>query len=155
MYGRSGVVDRFSTQVVSFLKLSASWDDFLDQFDRKTTNRTPWHDCACAVYGPAARDMARHFIQRWNACKVIFLILTSNYSPWHDISYESYLNSGRKVQRWRRKTLSFAKVVFEYSHFKHIPFNGTSMQSTSKLESDTFSAAFTRAFAYSGSKKWI
>lgn len=30
----------------------------------------PWHDIGSVVYGSAARDVARHFIQRWNACKV-------------------------------------------------------------------------------------
>ena len=29
----------------------------------------PWHDIALYVEGPAARDAARHFIQRWNAIK--------------------------------------------------------------------------------------
>jgi len=31
--------------------------------------RTPWHDVGCCVYGAGARDLARHFIQRWNATK--------------------------------------------------------------------------------------
>ena len=30
----------------------------------------PWHDIASAVHGKAARDVARHFIQRWNFTKV-------------------------------------------------------------------------------------
>lgn len=30
----------------------------------------PWHDIASAVHGRAARDVARHFIQRWNFTKV-------------------------------------------------------------------------------------
>lgn len=29
----------------------------------------PWHDIAMYVEGPAARDAARHFIERWNAVK--------------------------------------------------------------------------------------
>lgn len=31
----------------------------------------PWHDIASAVHGRAARDVARHFIQRWNFTKVL------------------------------------------------------------------------------------
>jgi phosphatidylserine/phosphatidylglycerophosphate/cardiolipin synthase-like enzyme len=30
----------------------------------------PWHDEALVVFGKAARDVARHFIQRWNIHKV-------------------------------------------------------------------------------------
>jgi hypothetical protein len=30
----------------------------------------PWHDEALVVTGEAARDCARHFIQRWNIHKV-------------------------------------------------------------------------------------
>lgn len=30
----------------------------------------PWHDVAGCVAGPAARDIARHFIQRWNYIKM-------------------------------------------------------------------------------------
>uniref|UniRef100_A0A914Y9H0 Uncharacterized protein n=1 Tax=Panagrolaimus superbus TaxID=310955 RepID=A0A914Y9H0_9BILA len=29
----------------------------------------PWHDGHSVVYGEAARDVSRHFIQRWNAAK--------------------------------------------------------------------------------------
>jgi phosphatidylserine/phosphatidylglycerophosphate/cardiolipin synthase-like enzyme len=32
----------------------------------------PWHDVGASVVGTAARDVARHFIQRWNAVKVCF-----------------------------------------------------------------------------------
>uniref|UniRef100_A0A915IJ35 Uncharacterized protein n=1 Tax=Romanomermis culicivorax TaxID=13658 RepID=A0A915IJ35_ROMCU len=42
---------------------------YIDQWDRKSVPRTPWHDVSCVVYGAAARDLARHFIQRWNMCK--------------------------------------------------------------------------------------
>lgn len=35
----------------------------------------PWHDIGCVVQGAAARDVARHFIMRWNAIKVRFIAL--------------------------------------------------------------------------------
>ncbi|XP_046647471.1 phospholipase D1-like isoform X2 [Daphnia pulicaria] len=41
-----------------------------DSVDRTTTPRMPWHDIGCVVSGKSARDVARHFIQRWNATKV-------------------------------------------------------------------------------------
>lgn len=43
---------------------------FSDFIDRHTTPRMPWHDIASVVHGKAARDVARHFIQRWNFTKV-------------------------------------------------------------------------------------
>lgn len=42
-----------------------------DQFERTETPRMPWRDEAIVVFGESARDLARHFIQRWNQCKVI------------------------------------------------------------------------------------
>jgi len=41
-----------------------------DMIDRTVTPRLPWHDIHCAVFGKPARDVARHFIQRWNFTKV-------------------------------------------------------------------------------------
>ncbi|CAF0767503.1 unnamed protein product [Adineta ricciae] len=40
-----------------------------DYIDRKLAPRMPWHDEVLAVSGEAARDCARHFIQRWNIHK--------------------------------------------------------------------------------------
>ena len=40
-----------------------------DNVDRTETPRMPWHDVSTMVQGEAARDVARHFIQRWNAVK--------------------------------------------------------------------------------------
>ncbi|XP_019388279.1 PREDICTED: phospholipase D1 isoform X1 [Crocodylus porosus] len=44
---------------------------FADFIDRHTTPRMPWHDIASVVHGKAARDIARHFIQRWNFTKIM------------------------------------------------------------------------------------
>lgn len=44
---------------------------FADFIDRYSTPRMPWHDIASAVHGKAARDVARHFIQRWNFTKIM------------------------------------------------------------------------------------
>ncbi|KAI8991608.1 hypothetical protein BDF20DRAFT_845541 [Mycotypha africana] len=50
--------------------------DFVDvaQFnktliDRSSVPRMPWHDVTLGAVGPIARDIARHFIQRWNFLK--------------------------------------------------------------------------------------
>uniref|UniRef100_H2SLG3 Phospholipase n=1 Tax=Takifugu rubripes TaxID=31033 RepID=H2SLG3_TAKRU len=49
-----------------WIQLDKPFDDFID---RHTTPRMPWHDIASVVHGKAARDVARHFIQRWNFTK--------------------------------------------------------------------------------------
>ncbi|XP_075972616.1 phospholipase D isoform X2 [Anticarsia gemmatalis] len=55
----------FIVKDFSFLDLP-----FVDLVDRNTTPRMPWHDVGVVVQGAAARDVARHFIQRWNAIKL-------------------------------------------------------------------------------------
>lgn len=37
--------------------------------DRQAVPRMPWHDVHCKVWGPSARDLGRHFIERWNFVK--------------------------------------------------------------------------------------
>lgn len=37
-----------------------------DLIDREEVPRMPWHDCHSRLEGQPARDVARHFIQRWN-----------------------------------------------------------------------------------------
>lgn len=51
-----------------------SWQDTMkDELDREKFPRMPWHDIQCALWGPPCRDVARHFIQRWNYAKVGFI----------------------------------------------------------------------------------
>uniref|UniRef100_A0A667ZBI5 Phospholipase n=1 Tax=Myripristis murdjan TaxID=586833 RepID=A0A667ZBI5_9TELE len=51
-----------------WIQLEKPFDDFIDRY---TTPRMPWHDIASVVHGKAARDVARHFIQRWNFTKIM------------------------------------------------------------------------------------
>lgn len=53
--------------VKDFTNLDAPFTDFID---RTTTPRMPWHDIGVCVKGASAKDVARHFIQRWNATKL-------------------------------------------------------------------------------------
>ncbi|KAA8548972.1 hypothetical protein F0562_000656 [Nyssa sinensis] len=47
-----------------------SWEDTMkDELDRGKYPRMPWHDVHCAIWGPPSRDIARHFVQRWNYAK--------------------------------------------------------------------------------------
>ncbi|KAM3869442.1 phospholipase D2 [Diretmus argenteus] len=43
---------------------------FDDNIDRTQVPRMPWRDLSAAIHGRAARDVARHFIQRWNFTKI-------------------------------------------------------------------------------------
>uniref|UniRef100_A0AAY4EL08 Phospholipase n=1 Tax=Denticeps clupeoides TaxID=299321 RepID=A0AAY4EL08_9TELE len=43
---------------------------FQDNIDRNQVPRVPWRDLGAVHHGKAARDLARHFIQRWNFTKI-------------------------------------------------------------------------------------
>ncbi|XP_045020806.1 phospholipase D2 isoform X2 [Bubalus bubalis] len=49
-----------------WVQLDRPFDDFID---RETMPRMPWRDIGVVVHGSPARDLARHFIQRWNFTK--------------------------------------------------------------------------------------
>ncbi|KAG2151353.1 phospholipase D [Suillus clintonianus] len=46
-----------------------------DMYDRTKVPRMPWHDVGMQVVGQPARDMARHFVERWN-----YLLRLKNHS---------------------------------------------------------------------------
>ncbi|XP_076379178.1 phospholipase D isoform X2 [Megalopta genalis] len=52
---------------------------YRDLVDRSRTPRMPWHDVGVMVQGASARDVARHFIQRWNAIKMEKAKLNPSY----------------------------------------------------------------------------
>lgn len=51
-----------------WVQLDKPFEDFIDRSD---TPRMPWRDVGVVVHGGAARDVARHFIQRWNFTKTV------------------------------------------------------------------------------------
>ncbi|XP_048380134.1 phospholipase D2 [Stegostoma tigrinum] len=51
-----------------WVELDKPFEDFID---RSVTPRMPWRDVGVVVHGGAARDVARHFIQRWNFTKTV------------------------------------------------------------------------------------
>ncbi|XP_074839079.1 phospholipase D2 isoform X2 [Carettochelys insculpta] len=51
-----------------WVQLDRPFEDFID---RRRMPRMPWRDVGVAVYGRAARDVARHFVQRWNYTKTV------------------------------------------------------------------------------------
>ncbi|XP_010921600.1 phospholipase D zeta 1 isoform X1 [Elaeis guineensis] len=78
-----------------------SWEDTMkDELDRGKYPRMPWHDAHCALWGPPCRDVARHFVQRWNYAKrnkapneqAIPLLM-----PQHHMVIPHYMGKGRKM----------------------------------------------------------
>ncbi|UJR30086.1 hypothetical protein I4U23_017627 [Adineta vaga] len=70
-----------------------------DYIDRKTVPRMPWHDEALVVFGQAARDVARHFIQRWNIHKCEKKLNNASYPFLLPKSYDD--EEELKVENWR------------------------------------------------------
>ncbi|KAI9471840.1 MAG: hypothetical protein EXX96DRAFT_581892 [Benjaminiella poitrasii] len=58
--------DYSNPRIKDFIKVS-QYD--MELIDKKCTPRMPWHDIHTAMTGPPARDIARHFVQRWNFIK--------------------------------------------------------------------------------------
>ncbi|XP_043289715.1 phospholipase D2-like isoform X2 [Venturia canescens] len=63
---------------------------YQDSVDRNTTPRMPWHDIGIMVQNFAARDVARHFIQRWNAIKMEKAKLNPSYPFLLPKSYKNF-----------------------------------------------------------------
>ena len=55
--------DYSNPRVQDFFNLDQPWEEM---YDRLKTPRMPWHDIAMQLVGQPARDIARHFVQRWN-----------------------------------------------------------------------------------------
>ncbi|KAI0187504.1 phospholipase D [Astrocystis sublimbata] len=55
--------DYSNPRVLDFFKLD---EPYAEMYDRSKTPRMPWHDIAMQVTGQPARDLTRHFVQRWN-----------------------------------------------------------------------------------------
>uniref|UniRef100_A0A3Q4BME5 Phospholipase n=1 Tax=Mola mola TaxID=94237 RepID=A0A3Q4BME5_MOLML len=55
---------------------------FEDNIDRTQVPRMPWRDLSAAIHGRAARDVARHFIQRWNFSKIFKIKYKDDFYPY-------------------------------------------------------------------------
>ncbi|TFL02332.1 hypothetical protein BDV98DRAFT_565647 [Pterulicium gracile] len=64
--------DYSNPRVVDFYSLERPMEDM---YDRSKVPRMPWHDVGIQIVGQPARDLARHFVQRWN-----YLLRIKNHS---------------------------------------------------------------------------
>jgi len=55
--------DYSNERVAEFANLDKPFEDTID---RSKVPRMPWHDVALQIVGQPARDLCRHFVQRWN-----------------------------------------------------------------------------------------
>ncbi|TGJ83392.1 hypothetical protein E0Z10_g5376 [Xylaria hypoxylon] len=55
--------DYSNPRVLDFFKLD---EPYAEMYDRSRIPRMPWHDISMQVTGQPARDLTRHFVQRWN-----------------------------------------------------------------------------------------
>jgi len=88
----------------------------IDAVDRTSTPRMPWHDIALLVTGSAARDAARHFIQRWNAVKIEKVKIDPSYPFLMPKSYHQrfgplrYFNYDKATKRTECQVLRSAST---------------------------------------------
>uniref|UniRef100_A0A3P8UTH7 Phospholipase n=1 Tax=Cynoglossus semilaevis TaxID=244447 RepID=A0A3P8UTH7_CYNSE len=87
-----------------WIQLEKPFDDFINRY---TTPRMPWHDIASVVHGRGARDVARHFIQRWNFTKIMKpkyrslsypFLLPKSHSTANELRYQVPDSVDAKVQ---------------------------------------------------------
>ncbi|GAA97760.1 uncharacterized protein L969DRAFT_55895 [Mixia osmundae IAM 14324] len=64
--------DYSNSRVSDFSNLTKPFEDM---YDRKVVPRQPWHDIGLQLIGQPARDLVRHFVQRWN-----MLLRTKNHT---------------------------------------------------------------------------
>ncbi|GAA6005029.1 hypothetical protein JCM10207_008483 [Rhodosporidiobolus poonsookiae] len=78
--------DYSNQRVLDFHTLSKPDEDM---YDRGKVPRQPWHDIGLQIIGQPARDLCRHFIQRWNyllriknhTVKMPFLLPAPDFTP--------------------------------------------------------------------------
>ncbi|XP_027363640.1 phospholipase D zeta 1 isoform X4 [Abrus precatorius] len=96
-----------------------SWEDTMkDELEREKYPRMPWHDVHCALWGPPCRDIARHFVQRWNYAKrnkapyeqAIPLLM-----PQHHMVIPHYLGSSSEIHIESKNTDNYRVLKREDS----------------------------------------
>ena len=93
----------------------------VDYVDRSQVPRMPWHDVACSFTGPPARDVAKHFIQRYNSVgNEDQLSFGGNFDTDHKFSDPSAHNVRvqvlRSVDQWSAGQRHEASIHNAYLH---------------------------------------
>ncbi|KAI9280408.1 hypothetical protein BY458DRAFT_500604 [Sporodiniella umbellata] len=110
--------DYSNPRVKDFMNVA---DYNLTLVDRQITPRMPWHDMTVGMVGPIARDVARHFIQRWNFLKaskgmhrntIPFLMPKGEYVAARD---ESLFKGSCRVQLLRSSSQWSSGITREHS----------------------------------------
>lgn len=97
-----------------------------DLFDRNETPRMPWRDHGMMVIGESARDLGRHFIQRWNQCKrekvkssdSYPFLLPKSYSEPYDYSW--FNDKLYKCEVQVTNNILFFNIIFNNFEIYHI-----------------------------------
>uniref|UniRef100_A0A8C4MHD5 Phospholipase n=1 Tax=Equus asinus asinus TaxID=83772 RepID=A0A8C4MHD5_EQUAS len=118
-----------------WVQLDRPFEDFID---RETTPRMPWRDVGVVIHGPPARDLARHFIQRWNFTKAKYktpmypYLLPKSTSTANQLPFMlpgmqcATVQVLRSVDRWSAGTLensilnAYLHTIRESQHFLYI-----------------------------------
>uniref|UniRef100_G1PSU6 Phospholipase n=1 Tax=Myotis lucifugus TaxID=59463 RepID=G1PSU6_MYOLU len=124
-----------------WVQLDRPFEGSPDFIDRATTARMPWRDVGVVVHGPPARDLARHFIQRWNFTKTTKAkyktpmypyLLPKSTSTAHQLPFTlpggqcATVQVLRSVDRWSAGTLensilnAYLHTIRESQHFLYI-----------------------------------
>ena len=120
---------------------------FKSRLDRSRVPRMPWHDIQCAVNGAVARDVARHFIQRWNVGLFLrhksakaFRMYKTTRKPTRTVKFSSTAPSSAKPSSpYSTRTASFSSAKDTWSDER-----GTG-DSASSFESAKSSAGTSRS----------
>ncbi|KAL4273522.1 hypothetical protein GQ457_13G005710 [Hibiscus cannabinus] len=92
-----------------------SWEDIMkDELDRGKYPRMPWHDVHCALSGPPCRDVARHFVQRWNYAKrnkALYEEAIPLLMPQHHMVIPHYMGRTKEIEIESKNDLDNTKGI--------------------------------------------
>ncbi|KAE8679934.1 Phospholipase D p1 [Hibiscus syriacus] len=98
-----------------------SWEDVTkDELDRGKYPRMPWHDVHCALWRPPCRDVARHFVQRWNYAKrnkALYEETIPLLMPQHHMVIPHYMGRSKKIEIESKNDLDNSKGVKRHDSF--------------------------------------
>nr|GEY01900.1 phospholipase D zeta 1 [Tanacetum cinerariifolium] len=98
-----------------------SWEDTLkDELNREKYPRLPWHDVHCALWGTPCRDIARHFVQRWDYAK---RSKAPNYKEFHYLCHNNnmviphYMGSSKEQEDGKPKSSKVQQLINRQDSF--------------------------------------